>query len=759
MKTKAIHLERERISLLLLRALVSGALPFLLAASRMLGALSPFSAAFAGATDAAMLAPAAIGTVAGILVFHSEHAPFRIVSVLLICAVRFLLQKLLKKKSRPLFNSLIVFGAEGICLTFYALLNRLSNGSLFLLILDVVLSACCCALFSAGLRVFQPPAAAVSCTDPERIGICALAAAAVAASSAVTLFQINLGVILSCVLILLCVSAFGAPGGSVCGILCASALCTASSDLFTFAVMLVLAAFFSGAFHGAGRFAQMIAFLCCGVFTLFLLGMPAGFSYYVIAMFLGSAVYLLLPQRTARALLSPFKAVYLPHGNDPLADRIHLLSETIRSIRGELSQVTDKFNQIDYNNIASVYDSAASSVCKSCDHCLSCWDTRYNEIMDAFGPLDKTLRQNGMVTPEALPRYFKESCRQPESLCHAINMRYRAFLSRENSQRQTKESQQLMFDNLYAIDDILTALENSLREPDEEEEPICSAAEQALRAVGETFSSVDARRVPNGSVQLTVCMDSEPLRTSGELCVLISEETGIVFSTPSVFSAGGCFRILFAQDAAYQTDSGVQQVARSGNHVCGDSVSVFSDAFGRHCFLLSDGMGSGGRAAIDSLMTCSMLKRLLCAGFSTNAAFRLINSALSVKSADESLSTVDLLQIDPSNGQARFFKAGAAVSLLCRNGRIREIGSGSSLPLGILQNTERAKESLQLADGDVILMMSDGACAAGMEPIHSALSAHAHRSAREIAFAVCSAIRPQDEKSDDLSVVAIKIQK
>ena len=29
----------------------------------------------------------------------------------------------------------------------------------------------------------------------------------------------------------------------------------------------------------------------------------------------------------------------------------------------------------------------------------------------------------------------------------------------------------------------------------------------------------------------------------------------------------------------------------------------------------------------------------------------------------------------------------------------------------------------------------------------------------EIAFAVCSAIRPQDEKSDDLSVVAIKIQK
>ena len=89
---------------------------------------------------------------------------------------------------------------------------------------------------------------------------------------------------------------------------------------------------------------------------------------------------------------------------------------------------------------------------------------------------------------------------------------------------------------------------------------------------------------------------------------------------------------------------------------------------------------------------------------------------------------------------------------------MREIGR-ESLPLGILQNTERAQETLQLADGDVILMMSDGACAAGMEPLRSALAAHAHRSAREIAFAVCSAIRPQDEKSDDLSVVAIKITK
>ena len=309
-------------------------------------------------------------------------------------------------------------------------------------------------------------------------------------------------------------------------------------------------------------------------------------------------------------------------------DRIHLLSETVRSIRGELSQVTDKFNQIDYNNISSVYDSAASSVCKSCDHCLSCWDTRYNEIMDAFGPLDKVLRQNGMVTAEALPRYFKESCRKTDALCRAINTRYRAFLSRESSQRQIRESQQLMFDNLYTIGDTLSALEETLRAPEEEETATRTAAERAFRKLDEPFTSMDAKRTSGGSLHLTVCTNAEPAHAAGELCVAVSEETGVLFSSAAIFSSGTCCRILFAQDAVYQTENGVQQIARSGNHVCGDSVSTFSDAFGNHCFLLSDGMGSGGRAAIDSLMTCSMLKRLLCAGFGTSAAFRLINLSL-----------------------------------------------------------------------------------------------------------------------------------
>ena len=67
MKSKAIRMERTRTLTLLLRALFSGALPFLIAATRKLGALSPFSAAFTGAADVSMLIPAAIGATAGIL--------------------------------------------------------------------------------------------------------------------------------------------------------------------------------------------------------------------------------------------------------------------------------------------------------------------------------------------------------------------------------------------------------------------------------------------------------------------------------------------------------------------------------------------------------------------------------------------------------------------------------------------------------------------------------------------------------------------
>ena len=62
---------------ILLHALLSGMLPFLLGAATLLNTLSPFSIAFAAAVPVKMIFPAAIGAVSGIFVFQTDHTIFR----------------------------------------------------------------------------------------------------------------------------------------------------------------------------------------------------------------------------------------------------------------------------------------------------------------------------------------------------------------------------------------------------------------------------------------------------------------------------------------------------------------------------------------------------------------------------------------------------------------------------------------------------------------------------------------------------------
>ena len=123
--------------------------------------------------------------------------------------------------------------------------------------------------------------------------------------------------------------------------------------------------------------------------------------------------------------------------------------------------------------------------------------------------------------------------------------------------------------------------------------------------------------------------------------------------------------------------------------------------------LLSDGMGSGGRAAVEGALTCELFKRLLGGGFDFDSAVRIVNSALMIKSEDEMLSTADCLGVDLCSGRSVISKAGAAQSYHVRDGFVTRVDL-PSLPLGIMCETDTAHYSFTAEEGDMIVMISDG---------------------------------------------------
>ena len=89
----------------------------------------------------------------------------------------------------------------------------------------------------------------------------------------------------------------------------------------------------------------------------------------------------------------------------------------------------------------------------------------------------------------------------------------------------------------------------------------------------------------------------------------------------------------------------------------GDTFRCFFAGRGRFVMVLSDGMGTGGSAAVDSAMTADLLRRLIEAGVGCDAALKIVNSALLLKSGEETLATADVAEIDLYTGRARFYKA------------------------------------------------------------------------------------------------------
>ncbi|MDR0883027.1 MAG: SpoIIE family protein phosphatase [Oscillospiraceae bacterium] len=212
----------------------------------------------------------------------------------------------------------------------------------------------------------------------------------------------------------------------------------------------------------------------------------------------------------------------------------------------------------------------------------------------------------------------------------------------------------------------------------------------------------------------------------------------------------------FAQAAAYGLEIQVAQRARGDARLCGDYYTQFDLPSGEKVLLLSDGMGTGGRAAVDSALTCTLFSTLAQADLSFACALRLTNAALMAKSAEESLATLDAAVFDPYSGELNLYKAGAAASILRTHGVPEKLES-DSLPAGILRNISFAKLSRTLHEEDLCVLFSDGAVPETLESLE-ALIVHGDTATADLAQGILSTALQQipPDEQDDATVIVLQ---
>ncbi len=332
------------------------------------------------------------------------------------------------------------------------------------------------------------------------------------------------------------------------------------------------------------------------------------------------------------------------------------------------------------------------------------------------------------------------------------------YISREIINEKTNEIRMLASDQFFSIADMLSDL---AREFDEAEYFDNVAAGRIRRLLGEyeiyprNISVIEDKFGRMRVEIMTAGRDNTASRP--EIQKQISKICGRYFEKCRVAHFREDSMITFTERPNYSFEIGFAQHSAEGK-LCGDTIKTVNDGRGRSILIISDGMGRGGRAALDGAMGAGLLSKLLCAGFGFDSALKVVNSALLVKSNEESLATIDCACVDLFTGRVDLYKAGAPATFILKNGRVEKCEL-TSMPAGILRGIEFAKRTAVLSSGSIIVMVSDGITEAGGEWLPAMLKCFEGRTPQEIADSVLNeALKAvKGKKEDDMSVIAARL--
>ena len=394
---------------------------------------------------------------------------------------------------------------------------------------------------------------------------------------------------------------------------------------------------------------------------------------------------------------------------------------TVKRLKGYskvFDQIGESFEQLDMADILSskndfdkIFDRLTQGVCCKCSFFSKCWERNFNSTyQEIFYLLNKIEKTNKLTQKELAD--FNKKCIHSDQLIQELICLYGNYRSNQYWEKQVIESKNLVSQQMKGVSKVICDLSDDMKRDilfnNALEEEILVAFDKNEISIKDVMVLEDVQ----GRYEVTIYRHScnENDESYNGMGKIISDVLGKKMNMEQCIYKGikdPC-KINFKEDIKYNINTGVVKVAKNLNEESGDSYTSISLMDDKHMLALSDGMGSGERAAKESKTTIHLLENFFEAGFNKEIALKTINSILMLRSNDEMFSTIDLTIFDQYSGETEFIKVGA-VSTFIKSGDQVEMIASNSLPVGILDEVSINVYKKYLQDGDVIIMVTDGA--------------------------------------------------
>lgn len=398
-------------------------------------------------------------------------------------------------------------------------------------------------------------------------------------------------------------------------------------------------------------------------------------------------------------------------------------------------------------------------VCKDCAEKTRCWRQNLTQTEQSLLQIAQCAVKRGKCTILDVPQNLSLKCGRVSTLLAEINLQSKNYRDYASRVEQCNNGKLLLGEQLGGVSHLLAKLAsdckskvsyNSEKEKELVERLVfhnvlCCGAVVMEQSSSVTVIVTVAKKDADHPV-----VEQVASKLLGQPFVVEKEETT---------ESDSWVNLHLAPKPRFCVSFGVAAVAKDGNEVSGDTHSVMKTDNGKCIVALCDGMGSGACAERTSATAIGLVENFYRAGFDNDTILSCVNRLL-VGSGNEDFCAVDICVVDTFNGLMDFIKLGSPVGLVRCAGTV-EIVSGSSLPLGVLDEMKPSVTKKALAEGDVAVLLSDGItdCFSDANVVASVLAETSCTNPQSIAEMILNrALKACDNKPhDDMTVVVVKL--
>lgn len=442
------------------------------------------------------------------------------------------------------------------------------------------------------------------------------------------------------------------------------------------------------------------------IFELFFEVDYLSLGYHSAALMAGGIIYAVIPEKAIDTVREKF---FSSHSGAAIR---HIINRNRYELARNAAYVGDVFEEMSaiLGGMEKTGDSSietiAKEVTKSC--CLTC--ERYADCM-AEG-LEQSMRhvaaktfEKGRASMSDLPFLLVDKCLYIGKIMSLCSSKVAALGMSAESIENDNMVTRMLAEQLSGVGQILRGMSGNIARPvsyDDKTERriieelryyniICS---EALLCLGEKPSATLIIR--NECVSDRKLIAEIAGKTAGEKFIVRNVDDSVI-SGWSVVELENC--------PIMDVTFGVASRPLKADAI-GDTHSFMKIGGDKFLMAICDGMGSGKRAYDLSNKAMSLVEGFYKAGFGHDITTSGINRFLNIEEG-ESFSALDIAVCDLSACKADLVKLAAPASYVKKKNSVIRIDS-SSLPLGVVKEAQPYVTTLDIEDGDAIIIASDG---------------------------------------------------